>query len=285
MRTRIYNKMTTPEIEAYLDRGGDTIFLAIGVVECHGFMPVDCETIGPEANAVLLAEKADGLALVNLPYFYPGGTIISRATMRLSIAECIDYLKKICYSLVDQGFKRIFLCSGHGPSQLYINAFCRDFFEETLIHPCHITNVTGKPRVFDSKMFSDPDVFKKLDYSTYGAYKIMGQEQFLPVDPDVSEEDRFAPHMDTDPTMAKFSKLLGGFGGITSQIYSDPRQHSSGRIFKSVEERDEICAEGEKMLREQIEQSDICELKELLGKYQEYVQGVYKNFPWIRKTH
>ena len=69
MRTRIFNKMTAPEVEDYLARGGDTIFIAIGVVECHGALPIDCETIGPEANAVLLAEKADGLAMINLPYF------------------------------------------------------------------------------------------------------------------------------------------------------------------------------------------------------------------------
>ena len=87
MRTRIYNKMTSYEIEDYLKRGGDTIFLGIGVVECHGYMPVDVEAVGPEAKAVLLAEKADGLALINLPYFYPGGTIISPATSMAASAH------------------------------------------------------------------------------------------------------------------------------------------------------------------------------------------------------
>ena len=59
MRTRIFNKMTAQEVEDYLARGGDTMFIAVGVVECHGNLPIDCETIVPEAYAKLLAEKAE----------------------------------------------------------------------------------------------------------------------------------------------------------------------------------------------------------------------------------
>ena len=95
MRTRIFNQMTAKEVEAYLARGGDTIFLGIGVVECHGAMPNDVETIIPEAYATLLAEKADGLSLINLPYFYPGGTLCSNATVHISIRDGIDYLSLI----------------------------------------------------------------------------------------------------------------------------------------------------------------------------------------------
>ncbi len=285
MRTRIYNKMTTPEIEEYLARGGDTIFLAIGVVECHGNMPVDVETIGPEANAVLLAEKADGLALVNLPYFYPGGTVISRATIRLSVADSIDYLRKICLSLVDQGFKRIFLLSGHAPASIYINAFCRDFFEETLIHPCHLTNVTGNgaPAGTDMSKMNDPAMREKRKNAAYGAYKIMGLEQFLPVDPNAEEPD--AARKPQDGILHEFATKARAFGGVASLIFDDPKQHAGGRIFKSVEERDAACAEGEAFLREQVKDSRICELKEALGRYQDYVQRVYKDHPWIRKTH
>ena len=57
-------------------------------------MPNDVETIIPEAYATLLAEKADGLSLINLPYFYPGGTLCSNATVHISIRDGIDYLEK-----------------------------------------------------------------------------------------------------------------------------------------------------------------------------------------------
>ena len=65
MRTRIFNKMTAKEVEDYLTRGGDTIFVPVGVVECHSAMPIDVEQMVPEAYALLMAERADGLAMVN----------------------------------------------------------------------------------------------------------------------------------------------------------------------------------------------------------------------------
>ena len=67
MRTRIYNKCTDAEITDYLNRGGDTLFMSVGVTELHGQLPVDCESILAEAAALLMAEKADGLAVINLP--------------------------------------------------------------------------------------------------------------------------------------------------------------------------------------------------------------------------
>ena len=282
MRTRIYNKMTTPEVEAYLARGGDTMFLAVGVTECHGNMPIDCETIGPEANALLLAEKADGLAMINLPYFYPGGTVISPATVHFSIQDGISYLRKICLSLVDQGFKRLFLVTGHGPAALTINAFCRDFFEETLIHPCHITNVNGKPRVWDMSKMGDPETFRKLSYTTYGAYKIMNQMEYLPVDPNYVPNG--PERGEEDPVMKRFSSLVRNFGGVASLMYSDPNQHAGGLVFKSEEERLAVCTEGEEMLRAMVADSPICELKEALGEYQAYAQRLYAKVPRIKNT-
>jgi len=284
VRTRIFNKMTTPEVEAYLARGGDTMFIAVGVTECHGSMPIDCETIYPEAIARLLAEKADGLAMINLPYFYPGGTVISSSTVHFSIQDGISYLRKICKSLVDQGFKRLFLVTGHGPASLTLNAFCRDFFEETLIHPCHISNASGKPQSWDLS----PEGFRKMLYPFYGAYKIMNQMEYIPVDPDYvpngTESATEGPLMVEDPVMKNFSSLVRNFGGVASLMYSDPSQHGGGIVFRSEEERLAVCTEGEDMLRATIAESPICELKEALGEYQDYVQRVYQNFPRIKNT-
>ena len=60
MRTRIFNKMTAQEVEDYLARGGDTIFVGIGVVEVHGACPIDCEQLIPEAAALAMADEVDG---------------------------------------------------------------------------------------------------------------------------------------------------------------------------------------------------------------------------------
>ena len=70
-------------------------------------MPIDCETILAEAAALEMAEQSDGLAFVNLPYFFPGGTIIGNSTVQVSVRDGIDYLMMICRSLIDQGFERL----------------------------------------------------------------------------------------------------------------------------------------------------------------------------------
>ncbi len=276
MRTRIYNKMTEKEVEDYLARGGDTMFLAIGVVECHGALPIDCETVAPEAYAKLLAEKADGLAMINMPYFYPGGTNISNATIQMSVRGGIDYLMQICHSLVDQGFKRLFLISGHGPSVCTIDAFCVDFMAETLIHPCHLMSM------FIGRDF---DINKGLpggneDYMLYGAYKIMGQMEYLPIVPD--SEETSAVRSEVDPVMDRFSKLYAANRGFTAQVYSDPSQHGGGIIFRSEEERLEICTKGEEQMRSRVDNCNIIELKEALGEYQDYIQRMYEKYPRIK---
>lgn len=56
MRTRFFNKMTAKEVEDYLERGGNTIYVDVGVVEVHGASPVDVEQIMPEAYALAMAE-------------------------------------------------------------------------------------------------------------------------------------------------------------------------------------------------------------------------------------
>ena len=290
MRTRIFNKMTAQEVEDYLARGGDTIFIAIGVIECHGALPIDCETIGPVANAVLLAEKADGLAMINLPYFYPGATVISNATVNFSIRDGMRYLNKLCHSLVDQGFRKLFLLSGHGPAPMTINAFCRDFFEETLIHPCHLMRLEngGMPSFPKIDPKTGPteeqkEFFRKMSLKTYGAYKIMGQMEYLPIDPEGKGCD--GPRTPVDPRMKKLSQLYSGYGGYTCQLYSDPAQHGGGYLFKDEQQRLEWCTEGEQVLREMIDKCKINELKEALGEYQDYVQRMYQKFPRIKKEH
>lgn len=278
MRTHVFNKMTAGEIDSYLDRGGDTIFVAVGVVECHGTLPVDCETIGPEAFATALAEKYDALALINLPYFYPGGTYISRATVHVSIRDGIDYLWKITKSLVDQGFKKIFFISGHGPAGLTIDAFCRDFFEKTHIHPCHLSSMFFMRKAFGGDFMQMMD---KTRYLTYGAYKYMGQMEYIPIDPDAPEGS--IPRKEIEPEMQEMVDALGEYGGRTSQVYSDPREHGGGIVLRSEKERLQVCTEGEKLLMEIVEKVDLSRLLKALENYHAYVARMAEKHPIINK--
>ncbi len=56
MNTHILNKMRNSEVEDYLNRGRDTIFIPVGTVELHGDLPLDCEAIYVEAIAERMAE-------------------------------------------------------------------------------------------------------------------------------------------------------------------------------------------------------------------------------------
>ncbi len=274
MRTRIFNKMTAQEVEDYLARGGNTIFVGVGVIEVHGAMPIDAETAGPEAFAVLMAEKADGLAMINLPYMFPGGTIVSNATVQVTVRQSIDFLMMIGRSLVAQGFRKIFFVSGHGPADLYIDAMCRDFFQETKIHCCHLhPGAFGRP--------AGPIDFKNMprSYGLYGAYKILGQMEYLPVDP--NSEEKFAWGSGNDPAQTELTAALRPFGGKTSIYYADPSQHGGGRAFHSEEERLEACLKGEQELREKVDKMGpaLERLKNAIDAYHEHVQQIMKEHP------
>ena len=99
MRTRFLSKLTNGEVEEYLNRN-DIIYVPVGVTETHGALPLDSETVLAEAIALKMAEATDGLVLHNLPYFFPGGTIVGRGTIQMSIKDGMAYLDKIAKSLL-----------------------------------------------------------------------------------------------------------------------------------------------------------------------------------------
>ncbi len=276
MRTRIYNKMLASEVEEYLARGGNTMFVGVGVVEVHGALPIDCETICPEAFALEMAEQADGLAMINLPYFFPGGTIISNATVQVTVRDSIDYLMMLSRSLVSQGFKKIIFVSGHGPAALYIDAVCRDFFQETKIHVCHI-NLAAAFANFAPK---DQNPFGLLDKMCYGAYKKLNQMEYLPVDPNAKEAAR--PPREENSPLYNLQKALRPFGCRASIYFSSPEQHGGGRPFLSEEERRKACEEGEQMIHDTVARMDLEGLKKALDDYQAYVQTVVEKFPRLK---
>lgn len=276
MRTRIFNKMTANEVEEYLARGGKTIFVALGVVEVHGAMPIDCEGTLPEAIALALAEETDGLAMINLPYFFPGGTIISNATVQVSVRDSIDYLMMIGRSLVSQGFDKIFFLSGHAPAMLYIDAMCRDFFQETKVHVCHL-NLMYMMRAFG------PDMgFAGFDTMICGAYKMLNQIDYLAVDPNGKEI--VAQRISPDSVLGELQNAVKELGGKSSIYYEIPEQHFGGKPFASEAERLEVCTKGEEAIRTLAKNAApaVERLKAALDKYHVYVQEILKKYPHAR---
>jgi creatinine amidohydrolase len=272
--------MTAQEVEDYLARGGDTIFVGIGVVEVHGACPIDCEQLIPEAAALAMADEVDGLAMINLPYFYPGGTVISNATVHMSIRDGMDYLHKLTHSLVDQGFRRIYFVSGHGPSAMTLNGFCRDFFDETLIHVCHLGFLNLIVKAYGNEAAGNPSF---LDDVLYGAYKMFGQLDFIPINPNATE-DR-GDRIPIDPAMKEFMDLYRPYAGYgaTAQIFSDPRQHGGGRVFKSRRELEEVADKGIAQLKDLVSRLHLKEMNEALANYHTHVQKTADKYPRLRR--
>ena len=279
MRTRILNKMLASEVEEYLERGGNTVFVGVGVVEVHGGMPVDVEQIVPEAMALAMAEEYDGLALINLPYMFPGGTIVSNATVQMSVRDSMDYLMKICRSLAAQGFKKIFTLSAHMPANLYIDAMVRDFFQETKIHVCNI-NAMG-PMMSYKDEDGKPYGFGILHAMAYGAYKMMHQEDYLPVDPDgkpIPEEMTVQ-----DPRLVRLTKAARACGAGACILFGKPEEHGgTDAPFKSIEDRDAACAKGEKIIRDIVRMIPIPELQNALDDYYVYIAEMQEKYPRLK---
>lgn len=278
MYTRVFNKMTAEDIQAYLDRGGNTIFVAVGVVEVHGAMPVDVEQLVPEGLALAMAEKADGLALTNLPFYFPGGTIISPATVQVSVRESIDHLMIITRSLIAQGFRKIFFVTGHAPARLYVDPVCRDIFQETKVHVCHLNGMSLMAA------FGDPDQkhmsFDDLDTMGCGAYKMMHQMEFLKVDPDAPDPE--PPVWNQDTPVGRLSAVLRPYGSPVSIVFGSPKEHGGGRAFRSEQERLERCERGEKMIRDMVDRMDLEGLKRAIDEYHVYVQECMKKVPRLQ---
>ncbi len=108
-----FSKLTWKEVEEYLKRSKDVI-LPLGSVEEHGYhLPLTTDGDIALAVANELGKRFDILVAPIVWYGvssstknYPGSIMVEFDSLR-------DYLRDITSSLIKQGFKRIFIISGH----------------------------------------------------------------------------------------------------------------------------------------------------------------------------
>lgn len=249
MRTRILNKMRNIEVEAYLDRGRDVIFIPVGTVELHGDLPLDCETIYVEAIAEKMAEATDSLSLSGLPFFYPGATRVGRGTVYMSIAEGISYLKELSASLLKQGFRKQIFLSGHGPAYLTINSFIMDAFHDTKIPFVHISLIQAFQIAIENGWKVNGIPFRQL---MYGSYKQMHQLDYLYIDPNADQQENSLLIPSNNPFHSIIQRLnsLATSPGNVGYFYEQFSDHGGGEACRDVAERDALAAEGEQMIKE-----------------------------------
>ena len=126
-----------------------------------------------------------------------------------------------------------------------------------------------------------PMDFTIIHTMTAGAYKMMHQECYLPVDPD----GKAIPHEETvqDPRLVRLSKAAKACGVPACTIYGKLGEHgSTDAPFKTVEERDAACIKGETLIRKLIKQIPIRELQDALDDYYVYIAEMQEKYPRLK---
>lgn len=281
MRTRFLSKCTNDEVEAYLERN-DIIFVASGVTELHGGLPLDAESVLSEAFALRLAERVDGLVLHNLPYMYAGATVSGRGTTQLSVRASIDYFMGIAESLIRQGFKRIVWTSLHGPASVFIGPVIRDVFDTHKVAMLYIdpmevlaTAPGGMLGAFESWGGTDP--FGDL---TVAAYDILGRIEDVPL-----TTPETAHWAEQKPSSVAFAgDLLGQAFGSSSTAYyfAEHSDHMPTQSLVTAEDRAAAAVRGMKGYEHLLGQVPIEKLVADMEALRDYNESVIARYPSTR---
>jgi creatinine amidohydrolase len=267
MRTRFLSKLTNGEVEEYLGRN-DIIYIPVGVTETHGALPLDSETVLAEAIALKMAEQSDGLVLHNLPYFFPGGTIVGRGTIQMSIKDGMAYLNKIAKSLLNQGFRRQIYITSHGPGYLTVSGMVRDFFDETKVPVLYMDVLKSAEAV----NFNLLDAFHDM---TIGAYKVLGRLEDVPLNVPQSHSVTYdVQHMLAGMSMNPGNKL-GKYAyqsGAVGSYFNEPSDHMATPLLKTPEERDAHADRGVQAINELVSALDMPSIVETLLQVDVYTK-------------
>ena len=276
MRTRFLTRLINREVEAYLARR-DVIFVPVGTTEMHGAMPLDCETVLPEAISLLMAERADGLVLPHLPYFYAGATANGRGTLQMSIKTGYEYLYAVAKALIKQGFRRIIFVSYHAPAKLTIAPVVRDLFAETHVPVLHIDAFLSFFKFSNSEAGANLNLSGDHAYDVHlAAYDILGRLSDVPV--------TSCPELDCSGKIAGSTshlKVMRDLTGEWPMYYADEMDHMPTPVIPGEEVRAQRAENGRKALERFIDWSRIDEVVEAMNDGDAYHQAVFEKYPWL----
>lgn len=237
-------------------------------MEVHGTFPLDVEQTLPEAFALCMAEKTDGLVLGQLPYFFPGASPMSPGTVQMSVEAGITYLKEIAHSLLNQGFRRQIYVSFHGPAFLTAGAVVVDFFDETKVPIAYID-------LAQAASYAEQQGVKISSHNSlfWGGYGILGRQNELVVDPAVhtAEKENSETSIDHFAHFRKYAHPSGSIGFY----FVKPEDHAGMTgAFKTIEERDEACNRGAQEIRAIVDAMDMPGYVEAMRYVDEETQNV-----------
>ena len=273
MRTRYFTSLTNPEIEDYLKRN-DVIFIPVGTVESMGAFPTDLEYTMAEAYALKMAEEADGLVLPHVIYFYPGVTVTGRGSVYVSQDAGLAYLKEIARSLLRQGFRRQIYTSAHGPSNQYVSALVREFFEETKDPILYVETsklLRNAQAAGRAPQAGESNNFRAVGY---GAYQIVGRLSEIPLSLDVTIPA--TPALPRPPDSVRKLSPLGPDSGAVGS-YEPDGNHASVRPLNTkitAEERERLGKQGAALIEAAVKAMDVRGVVQALRDEDKYVKEV-----------
>jgi creatinine amidohydrolase len=207
-----------------------------------------------------MAEESDGLVLHNLPYFFPGGTIVGRGTIQMSIKDGMAYLDKIAKSLLNQGFRRQIYITSHGPAHMTVSGMVRDFFDETKVPALYMDVLKAAEAAKINLMDSFHDM-------TIGAYKVLGRLEDVPLNVPESHSVTYdVKHMLTG--MGKNpGNVLGKYAyqsGAVGSYFNEPSDHMATPLLKTPKEREVFADRGVQAINELVKALDMPTIVETL---------------------
>jgi creatinine amidohydrolase len=271
LRSRYFTTLTNTEIEEYLRRN-DVIVIPVGTAEGFNNMPTDLEYAMAEAYALKIAEEADGLVLPHLLYFYPGVTATAKGSVYVSEEECLRYLKAVAHSLLRQGFRRQIYTSSHGPSNQYVAALVRDFFEETK-DPVVYVETTQLTRMAQQQKLLPADQGNVFQLVGYGAYSILGRLTDIPLNLDFKPAGQPVPP--PPASLRKLNPLGPGSGAVGT--YNPNNGDNGGRPLKvsiTAQQREEMGKQGAGIIEAGVKAMDVKGVVQAMRDYDKYIHDV-----------
>jgi len=263
MRTVMLDEMTWYEVKKYLERNNIAI-IPIGVVELHGEWPLGMEYFTPLAIAKLVAEEVDGVVVPHIAYTFAGATRAGVGTINIQITESVRYIKQVCLSLLENGFKRFLLLSWHGPASITVSTVVRELFDETGV-PFAYIDLERKDLLGGRLVWENDEIW-------LGVFKVLGRLDIvfsLMQSMDALSEEQL--DMRTIKDMPKpMSDVLSR--AVVGYLYTHESQHYPIMKKRSAEEVERLADEGIKKLKEVVRAMEPRKLMESLKEYIEILE-------------
>ena len=172
------DEMTWRELKERMHKT-DIAYLPLGTIECHGpHLPMGSDYYVSTAVSILAAKRTGGIVMPPLTYNFTGATNAFKGTIGIPMELEMKIIKAVLKSLWEQGFRRLFVISTHGPNDVPIRMAIRELYEYEKIIAVYFnphkaaTNLIPKEKMKDGAWLESTLVFASL--------KVLGKEHLIP---------------------------------------------------------------------------------------------------------